>query len=465
MEVFNPFVSDMLQSISKGLDPTDKDNLPFQKEEGSFKRYYPNQCQICYCIDNEKSPLKRCSRCHLVSYCSKDHQAKDYKQHKSLCKVLSELGGPRLFQDLKKTEYPKDVSFAAKVELSTKRSILKHAVLSRITTKLDRKPFLYELQIVNFPRVCSVCFESDPALLRSCANCPQSSFCEKHGQDKTHSKYCSGYNLAREIELDKVGKSCFELEMTQLKTFHFPCQQKKSSLPSSMKNFIKNNCCLRVKRNAKLEGVLSKQLWDVYLSESICLPLTILYSLEKLKLQVESNLVLHVIGSSRHEMQSTFWELILHWLPAVTRLDMVFIGPELRFLSSMDKETTPVQICRDCKARKLNFHTFDGLYENYVGSENYLKPTMLAAFNAGFHAYATWSQAFEKMASLHCPLICTAFSDMEAFRDHDWFKSCVSGAEYFSLEANPFAGFRCERSPEEEKVFVHNEYLTIYDSL
>ncbi|XP_033209945.1 uncharacterized protein LOC117168418 [Belonocnema kinseyi] len=462
MDPFNSHVNNMLLSMAKGLDITDRESLPFQKEEGSFKRYYPNHCQICQCIDNEKSPLKRCSRCQLVSYCGKEHQAQDFKQHKDLCKALSKLGGPRLFVDLKKTQFSEDAPIETKIMLMAKRSFLKMDILSQITTQLNRKPYFYELQIVNFPRVCSVCFESNPTKLQSCPNCPQSSFCVEHRDDPSHSKICSCFNLAREIEFDEVGKMCFKEEKTTLETFKFPCQKNKI-LPKSMKDFLKDDSCLQVKRTKIVKQLLSERLWQVYVSELISCPLTLLYAKEKLQLQVESNFVIHVIGSTRHEIQGVFWELILHWLPAVTRLDIVFIGPELKYFPTLEKERTQ-QTCKDCKGRKLNFHTFDGFYENYDDRENYFRPNIVAAFNAGLAAYPTWIPALNKIASIHCPFIVTSYSELQARQDDNWFKNLVSGAEYLSLELNPFANFKYERSPEDEKVFVQNEYLTIYDS-
>ena len=69
--------------------------------------YYPNMCHVCHVFDKTEDPLKRCSRCNLISYCGRKHQKQDWPFHKDLCGVVSEMvknvGGSSIFQVLKKT--------------------------------------------------------------------------------------------------------------------------------------------------------------------------------------------------------------------------------------------------------------------------------------------------------------------------------------------------------------------------
>jgi hypothetical protein len=49
------------------------------------------RCHAGCCWSIPKEGLKLCSRCKIVSYCSKECQMKDWPNHKKNCKVLAEL--------------------------------------------------------------------------------------------------------------------------------------------------------------------------------------------------------------------------------------------------------------------------------------------------------------------------------------------------------------------------------------
>ena len=61
--------------------------------------YYWGCCMVCGATANRSddafktTTLKRCSRCHCVSYCSVEHQKLHWKYHKSLCNYLSAVAG------------------------------------------------------------------------------------------------------------------------------------------------------------------------------------------------------------------------------------------------------------------------------------------------------------------------------------------------------------------------------------
>ena len=41
------------------------------------------ECKVCRTTDH----LSQCSRCHLVTYCCREHQIQDWKNHKEFCKA------------------------------------------------------------------------------------------------------------------------------------------------------------------------------------------------------------------------------------------------------------------------------------------------------------------------------------------------------------------------------------------
>jgi hypothetical protein len=70
------------------------DHFKSAKTPADFKRDEPIHvmCHVDSCIPSaSKDALKLRSRCKIVSYCSKECQAKDWPDHKNHCKILAEL--------------------------------------------------------------------------------------------------------------------------------------------------------------------------------------------------------------------------------------------------------------------------------------------------------------------------------------------------------------------------------------
>jgi hypothetical protein len=63
------------------------------KTPADFKRDDPitAKCHVPSCFSSSQRDLKLCSRCKIVSYCSRECQMKDWPDHKKHCKVLAEL--------------------------------------------------------------------------------------------------------------------------------------------------------------------------------------------------------------------------------------------------------------------------------------------------------------------------------------------------------------------------------------
>jgi hypothetical protein len=77
-------------SLHNGSDSFEDARTPADFERVNF---IFTECHLCAftCLPNSKETLKLCSRCKIVSYCSKECQAKDWPDHKKHCKVLAEL--------------------------------------------------------------------------------------------------------------------------------------------------------------------------------------------------------------------------------------------------------------------------------------------------------------------------------------------------------------------------------------
>ncbi|XP_045471602.1 uncharacterized protein LOC123678556 [Harmonia axyridis] len=173
---------------SLGKHNCDEKILENYKSKYRNRVYYGNVCNYCFDV---KIPLKKCSQCSSVSYCSKEHQLKDWKFHKPTCIALNEVK--------KKVAYPKACTG---VEFFQYR----HELLSELRRYRNWEPYrelsLHETEICFLPRVCAICYSQHVTI--DCQKCLSVSYCsEKHSaQDKAvHNKQC------RKLELCKVFNS------------------------------------------------------------------------------------------------------------------------------------------------------------------------------------------------------------------------------------------------------------------
>lgn len=143
-----------------------------------FREYhfYPNICQVCQIHDKEKS-LQRYSRCKMVSYYSKQHQTEHWSAHKECCTAVSDLQrgfeGSSFFT--KQRYLPKEQHLDWKIHL-----------LNIMEERLKRQVSGCEKQMITYPKVCSVCQETDKKLLKTCLKYPQGNLCNKHEDDEVH---------------------------------------------------------------------------------------------------------------------------------------------------------------------------------------------------------------------------------------------------------------------------------------
>jgi hypothetical protein len=84
------YKEELSRSYNFSFDSFDDTKSPadFKRDDHIYVRCNA-KCDDCWTIPKEA--LKLCSRCKIVSYCSKECQMKDWPDHKKHCKVLTEL--------------------------------------------------------------------------------------------------------------------------------------------------------------------------------------------------------------------------------------------------------------------------------------------------------------------------------------------------------------------------------------
>lgn len=411
--------------------------------------YYANVCHVCKAF-GEELPLKRCGSCRMISYCGKDHQKQHWSQHKDLCKVISEMlektGALCIFE-----------SYQNRCDKIWSRKKTNLMLLAQI--KLGRRLEPYEEQMFKFPRVCSVCHDGKSCALKDCLFCPSASFCPLHKiGDTRHSDQCKALKLCFDLD---VAATLFERTSPR---HVVPFHTETAYLPGTITDFIN----LFVNENKALP--MSPECQLPYNSEYLTRPLTVLYAIERLEFCVESNMIMHVIGANMVEVDGLdVWEILLHWLPSLSELTIVLIGPELVWGS------VKPNVCDYCMAKgmRVRVELRNMLYQDYVTSQWYEKPDFLIGYNTGIHecielgsAKDTWTPAVQTMAEQNCPLVLTSYTLSEAVEEHK--RLCIilgDTTTRLCCVKNPFSSLRPHRDFETELVFYQNQFITIYQEL
>ncbi|KDR14836.1 hypothetical protein L798_11281 [Zootermopsis nevadensis] len=414
--------------------------------------FYGTVCHVCKCKDDKK--LKRCGGCSMILYCSLEHQKVHWLSHRRLCKCVRSIKGSRGFRNL----FQETRTRASTEEWRKMRSNIMLLVQLRLARRLSEG----EQQMFMFPRVCEVCQEANQEKLQDCKRCLCVSYCSilHQKQDSLrHNASCHWLKLC----------FCIDKHFLQAKDpyplLNVPVREEYKSLPCDIDSFIS------VLVTFTKDTLKWNQSIDVALfSELLTCPLTLLYALEKLRIALKKKVMIHVVGSGAFEC--TFlqkWEIILHCVPQLLCLEIIFIGPEIK----QDLETTPV-LCVNCqeKGRELSFHfQSDKLYHQYATSETFLMPDVIVAYNCGLHEYEgtdadTWLLSLTFLVKfVRTPLILTSYTCDEAHKDVSRILNCRKNGLTVHLKCvkNPFASKRPYRDwgSEGNGVFFQNNYITL----
>ena len=245
------------------------------------------------------------------------------------------------------------------------------------------------------------------------------------------------------------------------------------NLPSSIEKFINTNMELS---EQYATHVGERTCWRTeILSEYISKPLTLLYALQKLEMMSVSALTVHIIGAINEEfILGKYWEVLLHWIPNLKDLTIIFIGPEINQTCSI--HTT---VCKFCKLKEKSIDTFakSAKYEDYFQGDNtqtrsFVKPDIIVGFNLEIHESElgitdySWKNAFSILKKVDAPFVMTAGTSERARKDHEMLcKLLETTVSYDFTELNPYASLIPERDFETEKLRYTNGWILIYKGI
>lgn len=435
----------------------------------AVKHSFPCVCQSCSSNITEK--LKRCAACQMVVYCSKTCQKWDWSKHKALCKINKfQPGGKNSFGEAK------DKSLSREEWLKYRMGLI-----AATSFTLNRKLEPYEQELFLYPRICQICRESDPTVLKDCSECHSVAYCsEQHQQDDAqhHDALCKAYLLDVKCHIHQALNGIPDLPFpTDVDTSY-------NKLPNKLMTLLNSQLLDEETEAAQLDPVRI-----VILTERISYPLSLLYALENIGIGMDKKdvgsvdeLRVHIVGamSIRELLGIIRWEYLLHRLPNMTKLHVVFVGPEL--FGEMSAEELPdshclddsgMTRCPDCqeKNRLVIYQMSHTLYHEYANGPHYTKPDVTVAFNCGFHqnsgtAIDTWPESLKLMTKdPEIPLVFTSFTKSEALKDLAAVEAVNKVDVLLDAVKNPFMGLwpNREADPEDSETWMYytNQYITV----
>lgn len=401
--------------------------------------FNPNICHVCKSTDQNN--LFRCVRCHMISYCSMEHERHDRSNHGDICTIITKFIDEDPQWDTHRLSFDewmrKQKNFMQVVEVA-----------------LGRKLKIHEVQMFIFAKVCFICHQRRD--LYTCGKCISVSYCKDHLSERSmHLFICD--DLALCLNLDIIF-----LEKASWKTI----QARFSNFPSKKKSLIDMNsfCCRYFKELTKRKMLnFNEYSFTDYVSGPLTLQkvlqITNLFHLKKIK----HTFVIHIIGANYVDKRNfPSWELFLHLLKKKMRLIIVMIGSELQ------NETNEHNVCDRCKSikKKLIFESFPLLYHNYIYHENYRRPNVIVSFQAELNYSELWSDSIKAMQRQNCPVLLTAKSQLQAHWNMVEIRQVLGTSVKATFHAeNYFVSCRPYRDIDTGHVFHPNIYLVFYKTL
>ena len=437
------------------------------KELFSDTFYYANVCPVCLKIRGEAQDWCYCKRCKLIVYCTPEHMQSDTFNHNSFCTEFHNW-----------LEFPTPDYYFLKMKFIEPDDRIN--LLTEIVTFLEQKIHLRnsEIDIFKCMRRCEVCSECDPDFLKNCPRCPKANFCIQHSDDRQiqdgHAENaCSSYTLCWILDLYEILFKDYDILGHLLLNSIASSEVTRQPLENIWNLFVKSPDVLQnIGRQCTLFGSrfnINENLryLQCYISHFLSMSMTVMYGFENLGLLQNKEILIHVIGTTIYESQSlSQWELLLHCLPSLINLKIVFVGPELK----QPEENKIPNICRafNSTVKTLSFEFHNVLYQNYLDEQHVKNPSLVIAFNPGFIAYDSWKDCLINLEKRKSALIFTSYSKNDAEIDQKEIQEFLGhGTSYFYFGENPYCSLRPKRfiDPFIQAVVYKNAYITIYKSL
>ncbi|KDR78140.1 hypothetical protein GALMADRAFT_155137 [Galerina marginata CBS 339.88] len=416
-----------------------------------------NLGQACYNCSKEKNTgvtLQRCTGCRRVFYCGAACQSADWKKHKGLCKAYKTLEA-NYGHEIVAQYMLLDMTNIDKLHncLENVSSI----TTTRLESELRRKLSTKERNLVGWEPRCLACGRSDAIFrieasvrdrqpdssgLQPCPDCQLSFYCSEdhwnavktrhqHGpcQDgRDGFSHCAMNKLAQQdarLAQFMAGANAGEFKWAPERTL--PSWK---SLRGVDWNDFEADLAEDFGQIPGLGPLLEPLLRGT--TEVLSMPMTILWGLENLYPDdiwtKKDTLNIHVLGAAAKEtLASQMFEEILHRLPLVKTLKLMFCGPELEGITGQFSKSMEMDTCPECSRngrRRIHDH-HPQTYHHYISSQIYTKPDLAVAFNSGCSQedVELWKETLNALVQHKVPTLFTAFNQEEAEAEADLLRT------------------------------------------
>lgn len=157
--------------------------------------------------------------------------------------------------------------------------------------------------------------------------------------------------------------------------------------------------------------------------DGLSIPLTLLAALEQSldNLRTRTKLTIHFVGAAGKEFHTIgAMEEVLHLLPKLKVVQLVYVGPELPSTLPDFINDRACFVCRPL-GRKRTTITWTGLYQDFVKTVQYKAhpPDIFAILNSGFSEVGTvsWIPTLKFILESGVPAVLTSYSKPEALQE------------------------------------------------
>ncbi|KAJ7601536.1 hypothetical protein DFH06DRAFT_1025831 [Mycena polygramma] len=438
-------------------------------------------CHYCFKGTHVNVEVRKCSRCHRISYCDTECQNSDWESHKVMCKELSKLeknpvAASKLVSILPK-EPTTDVQQLRKLaaqQVNVKRSWIEREPRCIVCTRTD--------MVIRMEAVLEGTTVDDTMRLIPCPECKLSLCCSReHWEiaDRLHHEPCHdlrdspsqcylnklahGQSMIAASSLkDASGHLAWVPKRVKHKWVSLEGQSWEGELGDEIRKFSRTP-------QSTPQSTPPDIFTMIAMSDTLTLPMTILYGLSKLSdgdgWTQKQTLRVHIVGaSSREFFCSRVFEEILHRTPQVKTLKIIMCGPE-----APDRKTHDVEICRHVQVGPC-YHVLDRLiqclyraYHDFVREQgsDFERPDLCIGFNSGANHSAslgyTWPATFKLLVERRIPSLITAFGREDAEKDAALLRA--AGATLHPALGpvlNPWGSMKALPSPHSTYGFIVN---------
>ncbi|KAJ7670930.1 hypothetical protein DFH06DRAFT_1179205 [Mycena polygramma] len=438
-------------------------------------------CQFCdkaQSVAHAPTPLLRCSSCRRVYYCSSDCQKNDWGRHKPLCKALKSLENDADLTAELIAPFPSspqsDIAVLDRLSVSHKSQIM-----DLCEQFLGRPLNDDEVNMLSSEPRCLACTRTDlvlrtearlsksnarPRTLRPCPRCQMSFYCCDSHWDAARSSHeapceelpggLSHCEINLQVRVDEEFRSVMTFSRLRANAWNFIPRQR-SWTP--LEGLAWDSTIGGDVRNSTVMAAMKEHIpASIRLVSSVATTaMTALYALEQLNIGSawtnKTTLTIHILGGPPDFDPSIayMYETILHRVPNVQILNIVFCSPALRALVTVPRiaksVVKEVDACRAClpSGGTIFHHYVTKNYDDYVRSEgaSFERPDLAIGTNCFLTTTdpELWRRTIKLLVARHIPSVFTAYDRRSAARDLDLIRE--SGANpipSLTLVQNPW---------------------------